>query len=253
MAGHGGGAWKVAYADFVTAMMAFFMVMWIVAQGKPVKEAIAQYFQDPTGHSTPREGATSTAPSEKTGMAPPSDDQMPVGSSIGIAGEDAGGRKKGKGKGDGTKKQLVSRPREGELMVGTSVVFAEHSADLSETAKEQLLKVVPSLVGKRNKIELRSHSTRRPLPPGSPFRDAWQLCYARATAVMTYLEEQGVESERFRLSEAGPYEPAYTLGIDQVKQAANSRVEIYQLAVFVDDLAGGKPQRTGTPDGDNKH
>ena len=32
MAGHGGGAWKVAYADFVTAMMAFFMVMWITAQ-----------------------------------------------------------------------------------------------------------------------------------------------------------------------------------------------------------------------------
>jgi chemotaxis protein MotB len=47
MAGHGGGAWKVAYADFVTAMMAFFMVMWIVAQSKPVKQAIAQYFNDP--------------------------------------------------------------------------------------------------------------------------------------------------------------------------------------------------------------
>ena len=35
MAGHGGGAWKVAYADFVTAMMAFFMVMWIVCMSKP--------------------------------------------------------------------------------------------------------------------------------------------------------------------------------------------------------------------------
>jgi chemotaxis protein MotB len=32
MAGGGGGAWKVAYADFVTAMMAFFLVMWIVAR-----------------------------------------------------------------------------------------------------------------------------------------------------------------------------------------------------------------------------
>ena len=47
MAGHGGGAWKVAYADFVTAMMAFFLVMWITAQSKPVKQAISQYFNDP--------------------------------------------------------------------------------------------------------------------------------------------------------------------------------------------------------------
>ena len=36
MAGKGGGAWKVAYADFVTAMMAFFLVMWITAQSKQV-------------------------------------------------------------------------------------------------------------------------------------------------------------------------------------------------------------------------
>ena len=50
MAGKGGGAWKVAYADFVTAMMAFFLVMWIVGQDKPVKQAVAQYFEDPLGH-----------------------------------------------------------------------------------------------------------------------------------------------------------------------------------------------------------
>jgi chemotaxis protein MotB len=45
--GHHGGAWKVAYADFVTAMMAFFLVMWLVGQSKPVKQAIGGYFRDP--------------------------------------------------------------------------------------------------------------------------------------------------------------------------------------------------------------
>ena len=45
--GHHGGAWKVAYADFVTAMMALFMVLWIVGQSKPVRESVAQYFKDP--------------------------------------------------------------------------------------------------------------------------------------------------------------------------------------------------------------
>ena len=45
--GHHGGAWKVAYADFVTAMMALFIVLWIVGQSKQVKEAVAGYFKDP--------------------------------------------------------------------------------------------------------------------------------------------------------------------------------------------------------------
>ena len=50
MAGKGGGgAWKVAYADFVTAMMAFFLVMWLCAQNQEVKRAVANYFSDPLG------------------------------------------------------------------------------------------------------------------------------------------------------------------------------------------------------------
>jgi len=52
--GHGGhegshGAWKVAYADFVTAMMAFFLVMWLLASDAKVKESVQAYFQDPLG------------------------------------------------------------------------------------------------------------------------------------------------------------------------------------------------------------
>jgi chemotaxis protein MotB len=47
--GHHGGAWKVAYADFVTAMMAFFLVMWLVNQSDAVKKAVEGYFNDPVG------------------------------------------------------------------------------------------------------------------------------------------------------------------------------------------------------------
>jgi chemotaxis protein MotB len=46
-AGHHGGAWKVAYADFVTAMMAFFLVMWLVGASPDVKKSVAGYFRDP--------------------------------------------------------------------------------------------------------------------------------------------------------------------------------------------------------------
>ena len=47
--GHHGGAWKVAYADFVTAMMSLFIVLWLLSSSKPVKEAVAGYFKDPSG------------------------------------------------------------------------------------------------------------------------------------------------------------------------------------------------------------
>jgi chemotaxis protein MotB len=49
-AGHHGGAWKVAYADFVTAMMALFIVLWLLSSSEDVKKAIAGYFRDPKGH-----------------------------------------------------------------------------------------------------------------------------------------------------------------------------------------------------------
>lgn len=45
--GHHGGAWKVAYADFVTAMMALFIVLWIMAQSQSIRQNVAQYFKNP--------------------------------------------------------------------------------------------------------------------------------------------------------------------------------------------------------------
>jgi chemotaxis protein MotB len=47
-----GGAWKVAYADFVTAMMALFIVLWVMGQSKEVQKAVASYFNDPVGISS---------------------------------------------------------------------------------------------------------------------------------------------------------------------------------------------------------
>src|SRR5438132_7173374 len=47
--GHHGGSWKVAYADFVTAMMAFFLVMWILGMDENLKKSIEGYFSNPVG------------------------------------------------------------------------------------------------------------------------------------------------------------------------------------------------------------
>jgi chemotaxis protein MotB len=48
-AGHHGGAWKVAYADFVTAMMALFIVLWLLTSNEKVRQAVGGYFRDPIG------------------------------------------------------------------------------------------------------------------------------------------------------------------------------------------------------------
>src|SRR5579884_3714848 len=47
--GHHGGAWKVAYADFVTAMMALFIVLWLMSADKEVQKSISAYFNNPSG------------------------------------------------------------------------------------------------------------------------------------------------------------------------------------------------------------
>jgi chemotaxis protein MotB len=57
--GHHGGAWKVAYADFVTAMMAFFMVLWIVGLDDQTKKAVEGYFANPVGNKNAYSGGAS--------------------------------------------------------------------------------------------------------------------------------------------------------------------------------------------------
>ncbi|MGH8018588.1 MAG: OmpA/MotB family protein [Opitutaceae bacterium] len=65
MAGGGGGAWKVAYADFVTAMMALFMVLWISAQDQEILIATSKYFQSP--FNSPMDASSGVMSSESGG------------------------------------------------------------------------------------------------------------------------------------------------------------------------------------------
>lgn len=65
--GHHGGSWKVAYADFVTAMMAFFMVMWLVGLDDDTRRHIEQYFSHPVGY---HQGSSSGDSPIATGPSP---------------------------------------------------------------------------------------------------------------------------------------------------------------------------------------
>lgn len=143
---------------------------------------------------------------------------------------------------DSTAYWLLSRTYPIRTRARSSILFEEGSAALDDQGMGRLRDLMPSLLGKPNKIELRGHSTRRPLPAGGPYQDEWQICYARCLAVMKFLDESGVETERIRLSQSAGFEP-HTLRVDPESQLHNSRVEVYLLREFVDDLKGTREQR----------
>src|ERR1044072_9119550 len=63
---HHGGSWKVAYADFVTAMMAFFMVMWILGMDQQLRQAVEGYFSNPIGYKKGYSGGATPISSESS-------------------------------------------------------------------------------------------------------------------------------------------------------------------------------------------
>ncbi len=218
MAGHGGGAWKVAYADFVTAMMAFFMVMWLTSQKPQMKESVAQYFRDPFSVSSldpPSQGyGSEDRPSKKGGRFSKDNKQA----------------KGGNGPPGRTKNGFA--PVQFDDLPMISVLFPVDSDKLTAEQLSHLKKAMADLLGKRNRIEIRAHSLRKPLPQGSPYGDHWELCFARARAVKQILEGLGVSSDIIRMSQAEGNEPI-AASLDQNELELNSRVDVFVLPEVV--------------------
>jgi chemotaxis protein MotB len=239
MAGKGGGAWKVAYADFVTAMMAFFLVMWITSQNDEVKKAIGGYFQDPWGNSGEPTSPSLHTPVGVSGEAPFAD--IPSGimphRSPQADVENATEPEPGAASVWQQRQKVHLQTNPDRMLPALVVNFDEGSAELPQAAQDRLAALLPALVGKRNKIEIRAHSTRRPLPEGGPFQDHWQLCYARSVATMEFLAAKGVEPERIRLSQSAAHEPL-TTRFESDWQNSNNFVEVFVLTEVVVSAPG---------------
>ncbi len=240
MAGKGGGAWKVAYADFVTAMMAFFLVMWIVGQDKPVKQAVAQYFEDPLGMDKGSRSTSLQGPEDSTtigafesGLGPARGLAMAQNKVVGrrsMAGVSA--RK--------PPHVVIFRHFNRTYSVGTVIVFSQETTTvLDVAAKERLDTLLPLIMGKPNKIEVRVYAPRQALPKGSAFGESWQLARERALVTMKYLTDHGISAERLRMSQDGALEPdtLYT----EKKQVPSARVEIFALDEYVDKERNPSP------------
>jgi chemotaxis protein MotB len=225
MAAGGGGAWKVAYADFVTAMMAFFLVMWITGQSKPVKQAVASYFEDPLGMNRGSRSTSLKGPEDSTTIGPFESGRGPArGLAMADNKSDAPRNPRGV---SATKppKVVIYRHQNRTRSTGTTVPFDDDSAELDERARERLRQVIPLLLGKPNKVEIRVYAPRRPVKDG-PFPDNWQLCYARCVATMKFLVEEGIDTDRIRLTQDGEVEP-YTPPTEPGGETGNFPVEVF--------------------------
>ncbi len=205
MAG-GGGAWKVAYADFVTAMMAFFMVMWLTSQKPEVKEAVSEYFRNPSGRKITGNPHSSVLPSR----------------------QDSSGGKRVRTRGKEPATGQTKMTDEGKRTnIGTIVKFDENSVELNEDARKQLEEMIPELKGKPHRIEVRGHALGDHARDDAVSTEALEISYRRSLAAMAYLVEQGIQPQRIRLSQSGASEPRF-IG-QQIDTSSNARVEVYLL------------------------
>jgi chemotaxis protein MotB len=206
-----GGAWKVAYADFVTAMMAFFLVMWILGLSDESKEAIAAYFSDPSGFAEKfgKGSALSTAsnPARSNAVLPGVGDTILAGftkSEQRAILEEAKENMTASLKKDPDFKDLrgfveISIAEGGlriELVEGGDAIFFESGKwDLKPAARRLLHVISRSLLEVPNPISIEGHTDAHPVRPSAGYTN-WELSTERANAARRALCEVGLPERR---------------------------------------------------------
>ncbi len=206
--GHHGGAWKVAYADFVTAMMALFMVLWLLASTDAAsRKEISNYFRTgilPEGDLAMNHAAQ-IKPSviEESGTPPPSEEEASFENKAEAAKQisDKLGRLAAL---DGELASVVRNVKikitpEGVLVEtvdeGDNLLFDVSSAKLSAPLQKFLKAFAPILVKLGRPVEINGHTDARRFAPGSKLNN-WDLSYQRADAARKIFEENGVSREQ---------------------------------------------------------
>jgi len=186
--GHGGshGAWKVAYADFVTAMMALFIVLWLLNTSKQIQEAVGGYFKDPTGTSKKvgngKTGQGDFFTATKDNMKDLKEEleskihKMPIL--------------------DKLKEQIeITVTPEGlrvELMESAnSTFFPSGVAEPNDDGKEILIMLAHELGQLPNKVSIEGHTDSKPFAPTANYSN-WELSSDRANSARRVMQQNGL-------------------------------------------------------------
>lgn len=127
-------------------------------------------------------------------------------------------------------------------MIGGTIQFDENSVELIDAEKNRFRPAIEELKGKPQKIEVRGHTSKRPIGDDAAFQNHWDLAYARSRAVMDFLIAEGIPAKRLRLSVAGNQEPAQITS-DKTVRKSNNRVEVFLVGEFSESLQGTGEQR----------
>lgn len=245
--GHHGGAWKVAYADFVTAMMALFIVLWLLASSEEVQKAVGGYFTDPTGNGK-LQGSTMAGLGEALVLA--KDDMSQLKEKIEQAMREMP-------KFEQLQNNVqVTVTHEGlriELLENDAGLFFDSgSARMSERGSEIIRLLAGELGTLPNKLLLEGHTDAKPYASTVGYTN-WELSADRANTARRILLEGGVPPQQ--VAQIRGFADQHLRNPTNPFDPGNRRVSLivqYRDVPPPPDAAGkapgsdgGKPEKTG--------
>jgi chemotaxis protein MotB len=218
-AGHHGGAWKVAYADFVTAMMAFFLVMWLMGTSDNVKKAVSGYFTDPSGAGK-ETGSGQAGAGEQLSLS--KDDMPKLKEKIEAAMKEMPEFQQLKDQvkftvtGEGLRIEMLETEK--------GMFFTSGSASPSSQGEELLLRMAGELGKLPNNIMIEGHTDAKPLGAnGNPYSN-WELSADRANSARRLMQKNGLRVDQVK--QVRGYADQRLFKPDEPLAAANRRVSV---------------------------
>ncbi|HQU83399.1 MAG TPA: flagellar motor protein MotB [Pyrinomonadaceae bacterium] len=235
-AGHHGGAWKVAFADFMTAMMALFLVLWLVSQADTkLKQAIAQYFRSPGVFDTMKGGILSQA--KKVSREPTSltskDDEQGLFSVAQRLEKSISSRPEFKKYKDQIRIQVTDEGLKIELIdEAERVSFPSGSSNISAEAKMILEEIAKGLCELPNKINIGGHTDSQIFASDNGYSN-WELSADRANAARRVLQSICVKPEQINrivgYADTEPLDPSNKMS------PSNRRISIMVLRLAMEN------------------
>jgi chemotaxis protein MotB len=239
--GHHGGAWKVAYADFVTAMMALFIVLWLMNSSKQIQVAVGGYFKDPTGTSK-KVGSNMTGSGEnftltKDNMPKIKEELQKVVRQIANF--------------DKLKNQIaMTVTAEGlriELLESSSGTFFESGkAGLNLDGRGVLVALAQELGKLPNHVSIEGHTDAKPYTANHEYGN-WELSADRANSARRVLQSSGLRADQ--ISQVRGYADQKLRVPDKPLEPSNRRISLIVQYVVKDDGDEPVPAPKGEPGG----
>ena len=229
--GHHGGAWKVAYADFVTAMMALFMVMWLMNASPEVKKAVGGYFKDPKG--TGKKTGTNVAGMGESLMVRKVD-MKELKDKLEHAIKRQPDFQKLK---DNIEITITGEGLRIELLETEKGMFFTTGAPVpTPLGKDLLAELARQLAKLQNPLMIEGHTDAAPY--GSLEYTNWELSADRANAARRIMQATGLEQKR--ISQVRGFADQRLRKVSEPKDASNRRVSI--VVRYADDVEPEKEE-----------